>query len=57
MTQQELATVINVVKSTIGRLESGLAQPNYKTLLALSHALESPLHIDANHDKHYIAKI
>lgn len=57
MTQQDLATAINVAKSTIGRLEAGLTQPNYKTLLALSHALKSPLIIDANHDKHQIAEI
>ncbi|WP_240376889.1 helix-turn-helix domain-containing protein [Bacillus piscicola] len=57
MTQQELATAINVAKSTIGRLEAGLTQPNYKTLLALSDALETPLIIDANHGHHKTAEI
>jgi DNA-binding XRE family transcriptional regulator len=57
MTQQELATAINVAKSTIGRLEAGITQPNYQTLLSLSRALDTPLMIDAKYDDHHIAKI
>lgn len=51
MTQQDLANAINVAKSTIGRLETGLTTPNYKTLLALSDALQAPLIIDANRSR------
>ncbi|QQK77310.1 helix-turn-helix transcriptional regulator [Salicibibacter cibarius] len=50
MTQQDLANAINVTKSTIGRLEAGLTTPNYKTLLALSDALQAPIIIDANRE-------
>lgn len=57
MTQQELATAINVAKSTIGRLEAGLTQPNYQTLLSLSRALDTPLTIDAKYDDRRIAKL
>ncbi|WP_343751750.1 helix-turn-helix transcriptional regulator [Lentibacillus halophilus] len=57
MTQHELAAAINVAKSTIGRLEAGLTQPNYQTLLSLSRALDTPLTIDAKYDDRQIAKI
>lgn len=50
MSQQELANQIGVSQSTIGRLEAGLTQPNYQTLLAISKALDTPLTIDAKYD-------
>nr|WP_255259878.1 hypothetical protein [Lentibacillus sp. CBA3610] len=34
----------------MGRLEAGLTQPNYQTLLSLSRALDTPLTIDAKYD-------
>jgi len=57
MTQQELATAINVAKSTTERLEAGITQANYQTLLSLSRTLDTPLIIDAKYDDHQIAKI
>lgn len=57
MSQQELATALGVAKSTIGRLEAGLTQPRYSTLVALSRVLDAPILIDANYENHPMAKM
>ncbi|MFC0297795.1 helix-turn-helix domain-containing protein [Geobacillus jurassicus] len=54
MSQQELADRIGVPKSTIGRIEAGLASPRVETLFKISQALNIPFIIDGTngHDHH-----
>lgn len=52
MSQQELATAINVAKFTFGRLEEGFTQPIYQTLLCLYRAYDTPLTIDVKYNDH-----
>jgi len=49
--QQNLADAIGVAKSTIGRIESGVSNPNYDTLLKISEALNTPIIIDGSEQK------
>ena len=51
MSQQELADLAGVPKSTIGRIEAGLTSPKVETLLKISKALETPFIIDGTSDK------
>lgn len=46
MTQDDLAKLISVPKSTIGRIEAGLTSPRTETLLKISRALNIALIID-----------
>jgi len=46
MSQQKLADLANIPKSTIGRIEAGLTSPRVETLLKISKALETPFIID-----------
>jgi DNA-binding XRE family transcriptional regulator len=46
MSQQDLANAIGVAKSTIGRIEAGLTNPNSTTLWDISRALDAPIIID-----------
>ncbi|MDG5790154.1 helix-turn-helix transcriptional regulator [Evansella sp. AB-P1] len=47
MTQQQLADISGLPKSTIGRIEAGLTSPKVDTLLKISKALETTFTIDA----------
>jgi transcriptional regulator with XRE-family HTH domain len=44
--QQNLADAIGVAKSTIGRIEAGISNPSYITLLKISQALDTQFIID-----------
>ncbi|PTQ83808.1 helix-turn-helix protein [Trichococcus patagoniensis] len=46
MSQADLAKLIEVPKSTIGRIEAGLTSPRTDTLLKISRALDIALVID-----------
>jgi len=46
ITQNDLAILINVPKSTIGRIEAGMTSPRTETLLKISRALDIALVID-----------
>ncbi len=46
LTQNDLAELIEVPKSTIGRIEAGLTSPRTDTLMKISRALNIPLIID-----------
>ncbi|MFD1065636.1 helix-turn-helix domain-containing protein [Oceanobacillus locisalsi] len=50
MSQQQLADLAGVPKSTIGRIEAGTIIPKADTLLQLSEALEIPFVIDGTTD-------
>jgi transcriptional regulator with XRE-family HTH domain len=50
MSQQALADLVGVPKSTIGRIEAGLTSPKLNTLLQISKALETPFIIDGTMD-------
>ncbi|PAV30757.1 transcriptional regulator [Virgibacillus profundi] len=50
MSQQKLADLAGVPKSTIGRIEAGLTSPKVETLLKISKALETPFIIDGTLD-------
>ncbi len=50
MSQQELANLAGVPKSTIGRIEAGITSPKVETLLKISKALETPFIIDGTTD-------
>lgn len=50
MSQQVLADLVGVPKSTIGRIEAGLTSPKLNTLLQTSKALETPFIIDGTTD-------
>ncbi|MBT2218643.1 helix-turn-helix domain-containing protein [Virgibacillus dakarensis] len=54
LSQQGLADLAGVPKSTIGRIEAGLTSPRVETLLQLSRALDTPFIIDGtnNSDNH-----
>lgn len=43
LSQQELATKLNVVRQTISKWEQGLSVPDSEMLIALSEALETPV--------------
>ncbi len=43
LSQQELATKLNVVRQTISKWEQGLSVPDSDLLIALSEALETPV--------------
>jgi transcriptional regulator with XRE-family HTH domain len=43
MTQERLATSVNVATETISRLEQGVSMPSLMTLEKISHTLNSPL--------------
>jgi transcriptional regulator with XRE-family HTH domain len=45
MSQQKLADAIQMSKSTIARIESGVAVPNLRTLQLIADALDTPLTI------------
>lgn len=46
LSQQKLADLASVPKSTIGRIEAGITSPKVDTLLRISKALETPFIID-----------
>ena len=50
LSQQELADLAGVPKSTIGRIEAGLTSPKVDTLLQISRALKTPFIIDGTLD-------
>ncbi|MDC3414166.1 helix-turn-helix domain-containing protein [Aquibacillus sp. 3ASR75-11] len=50
LSQQQLADLAGVPKSTIGRIEAGLTSPKVETLLLLSKALDTPFIIDGTMD-------
>ena len=50
MSQQQLADLANIPKSTVGRIEAGLTSPKLETLLKISKALETPFVIDGTLD-------
>ncbi|MDQ0297896.1 transcriptional regulator with XRE-family HTH domain [Salibacterium salarium] len=50
MTQQELADLAGIPKSTIGRIEAGSTSPKVETLLKISKAIETPFIIDGTLD-------
>jgi transcriptional regulator with XRE-family HTH domain len=50
MSQQDLADLAGVPKSTIGRIEAGLTSPKVDTLLQISKALNTPFIIDGTMD-------
>lgn len=50
LSQQELADLANLPKSTIGRIEAGLTSPKVETLMKISKALETPFIIDGTMD-------
>lgn len=50
MSQQNLAELAGVPKSTIGRIEAGLNSPKIDTLLQISKALDTPFIIDGTID-------
>jgi transcriptional regulator with XRE-family HTH domain len=57
ISQQELADLAELPKSTIGRVEAGLTSPKVETLLKISKALGVPFIIDGtidgeNHNLH-----
>lgn|SRR5690625_273667 len=51
MSQQDLADLAGVPKSTIGRIEAGLTSPKVDTLLRISKVLDTPFIIDGTIDK------
>lgn len=50
MSQQDLADLAGIPKSTIGRIEAGLTSPKVDTLLQISKALNTPFIIDGTMD-------
>lgn len=46
MSQQKLADLARLPKSTIGRIEAGLTSPKVDTLLRISKVLDTPFVID-----------
>ena len=50
LSQQGLADLVGVPKSTIGRIEAGLNSPKVDTLLKISKALQTPFIIDGTMD-------
>lgn len=50
MSQQQLADLADIPKSTVGRIEAGLTSPKLETLLKLSKVLETPFVIDGTLD-------
>ena len=50
LSQQDLADLAGVPKSTIGRIEAGLTSPKLDTLLRISKALNIPFIIDGSID-------
>lgn len=46
LSQQDLADLAHLPKSTIGRIEAGITSPKVSTLLQLSKALGTPFIID-----------
>ncbi len=44
LSQQELAVKLNVVRQTVSKWEQGLSVPDSDMLIALSEALETPVH-------------
>lgn len=50
MSQQTLAEISGVPKSTIGRIEAGLTSPRVDTLMRLSKALNTAFEIDGTAD-------
>lgn len=50
LSQQALADLAGVPKSTIGRIEAGLTSPKLDTLLQISKALNIPFIIDGTMD-------
>ncbi|MGG6447664.1 helix-turn-helix domain-containing protein [Pseudobacillus badius] len=51
LSQQELADIAGIPKSTVGRIEAGLTSPRENTLLQLSKVLDTPFIIDGTADK------
>jgi len=52
ISQQQLADLEGIPKSTIGRIEAGLTSPKVDTLLQISKALNTPFIIDGTIDHH-----
>ncbi|WP_066187898.1 MULTISPECIES: helix-turn-helix domain-containing protein [Gracilibacillus] len=50
LSQQQLADLAGVPKSTIGRIEAGLTSPKVTTLLRISQALNTSFIIDGTND-------
>ena len=50
MSQQKLADLADIPKSTIGRIAAGLTSPKVETLMKLSKALQTPFIIDGTLD-------
>ncbi|MFD1414452.1 helix-turn-helix domain-containing protein [Oceanobacillus jeddahense] len=50
LSQQQLADLAGIPKSTIGRIEAGLTSPKVDTLLRISRALNTPFIIDGTID-------
>ncbi|WP_100372111.1 helix-turn-helix domain-containing protein [Bacillus sp. FJAT-45037] len=50
LSQEQLAELAGVPKSTIGRIEAGLTSPKVDTLLKVSKALDIPIIIDGTLD-------
>lgn len=53
LSQQALADLAGIPKSTIGRIEAGLTNPRVDTLLQISKALEIPFIIDGTTDSNH----
>ncbi len=45
LTQEQLATKINVVRQTVSKWESGLSAPDAETLIKISDVLETPVQV------------
>lgn len=51
LSQQKLADLVGVPKSTIGRIEAGITSPRLDTLLQISKALDTAFVIDGTNDQ------
>lgn len=51
LSQQQLADLADLPKSTIGRIEAGITSPKVDTLLQISKALNIPFIIDGTADQ------
>lgn len=51
LSQQQLADLSRLPKSTIGRIEAGITSPKVSTLLQISKALDTPFVIDGRNQE------